>query len=198
MIRPAPIRVSASTSIGRSACRNAPIAISTATCARRPVDEARFLSAFRAELAHRARLAPGARRVVRLLRRRHAIADGAGHRRQHPGGDRGALERRSRRRGDARGQSDQRRGDAVPRLPGGRHQPRVARRAGHERPRPQGARPPAHRRRGHGGRRDRGVGLRALFLRPDLCPARTRRRPNGAPNSRPRSTGPPSTCRSTN
>ena len=41
-----------------------------------------------------------------------------------------ALDGRARRRGDARGQSDQRRGGALPRLSRGRRQPRLARRAG--------------------------------------------------------------------
>ena len=61
----APTPGSGSTSIGRSAWRNAPIATSTATCAATAIDEERFLAAFRAEIAHRAALAPG--RIVRSI-----------------------------------------------------------------------------------------------------------------------------------
>ena len=46
------------------ACRNAPIAINSHVRAA-AIDESRFLAAFRAEIAHRAALAPG--RVVRLI-----------------------------------------------------------------------------------------------------------------------------------
>ena len=42
---------SASISTGRSACRSAPIATSTATCGMRRIDEARFVRAFAAEIA---------------------------------------------------------------------------------------------------------------------------------------------------
>ena len=56
-----------------------------------------------------------------------------------------ALDRRARRRGHARSQSDQRRGDALSRLSRGRRQPRLARRAGARRRRAEGARPAAHR-----------------------------------------------------
>ena len=50
---------SASTSTGRSACRNARIATSTATCAMPPIDEARFVRAFTAEIAATAARVPG-------------------------------------------------------------------------------------------------------------------------------------------
>ena len=71
-------------------CRSAPIATSTAMSATSGIDEARFLAAFRRELAHMAALAPGRTRHERLLRRRHAVADGAGDggraARRHRGG----------------------------------------------------------------------------------------------------------------
>ena len=110
-------------------------------------------------------------RLLDLLRRRHALADGGRHRRRHPGCDRRALGRRSPLRGLARGQSDQRRGRPLPRFPGGRGEPRLARRAGAERqgfalPRPA-ARCETGAPRDPAGARD----LSAPFLRPDLRPA---------------------------
>ena len=46
-------------------------------CPRAPIDEARFVAAFAREIAHRAALTPGAHGALDLLRRRHAVADGA-------------------------------------------------------------------------------------------------------------------------
>ena len=110
-------------------------------------------------------------RVLGVLRRRHALADAATHGRCDPQRDRGPLAAQPRRRGDARSEPHLGRGRALPRLPRRWRQPRVARRAGHERHRPEGARAPAHGRRGDGRRRHRSVDLRALFLRPHLRPA---------------------------
>ena len=61
--------------------------------------------------------------------------------------DRRALDGRAGRRDHARGQSVQRRGGALPRLPRRRRQPRLARRPGAQRQRPPPPRPPARRRR---------------------------------------------------
>ena len=107
-----------------------------------------------------------------------------------------ALAGRARRRGHARSQSDQRRGDALSRLPRGRRQPRLARRAGARRCGAEGARPPAHGARGARRGRDRARDFRALFVRPDLCAAAARRRRPGRPSSSARSRKRPSICRS--
>ena len=108
-------------------------------CAAGRVDEARFVAAF----------APN-----RPSRRADAGPQGASvffgggtpslmqpqTRRRHSGRDRRALDGRDGRRDHARSQSDQRRGGALPRLSRGGRQPRLARRAGAERRRSQGAR----------------------------------------------------------
>ena len=67
--------------------------------------------------------------AVDLLRRRHAVADGAAFGRGHSARHRRQLARRQRRRDHARGQPDLGRGRAVSRLSRGGGQPRVARRA---------------------------------------------------------------------
>ena len=97
------------------------------------IDEARYLAAFKAEITHRAQLAP--RRTVRsvffgggtpsLMRPEtvQAIIDAIASR----------LAPRPRRRDHAGSQSDQRRGGALSRLSGGGRQPTVDRRAGAER-----------------------------------------------------------------
>ena len=86
--------------------------------------------------------------------------------------DRPALVGRAGRRSHARGQSDQCRGDAFCRIPHGRRQSRLARRASARRCVAEGTWPAAHRagsaRRG----RDRPQGLRALLVRSDLRAAR--------------------------
>ena len=76
--------LSASTCIGRSACRSARIATSTAMCATPRIDEARFARAFAAEIAATAARVPGRTVVDHLLRRRHAVADAARNRRRDP------------------------------------------------------------------------------------------------------------------
>ena len=94
------------------------------------IDEARFLRAFETEIATTAARI-GGRTVTSIF-----LGGGTPSLMQpatvgaHPRGDRSALERRARRRGDAGGQPDQRRGDALPRLSRGRRQPGLARRAG--------------------------------------------------------------------
>ncbi len=110
-----------------------------------PIDEARFVRAFAAEIAATAAARAGPHGVDHLLRRRHALADAARDRRGDPRRDRAALAVARRRRGHARSQSDQRRGDAFSRLSRGRRQPRLARRAGARRCGACGARPAAYR-----------------------------------------------------
>ena len=83
-----------------------------------------------------------------LLRRRHALADAARDRGGDPRRHRAALDGRARRRSVARGESDERRGDALPRLSRGRRQPGVARRAGARRRGAEGTRTAAQRARG--------------------------------------------------
>ena len=75
------------------------------------IDEARFVRAFAGRDRRHRRARAGPHRLDHLLRRRHAVADAAGDRRRDPRRDRAALDGRARRRGDARGQSDQRRGE---------------------------------------------------------------------------------------
>ena len=105
------------------------------------IDEPRFLRAFETELAATAERVPG--RTVSTIFFGGGTpslmqpADRAGDPRRH----RQALEHRARRRGDAGGQSDQRRGHALSRLSRGRRQPRVARRAGARRCGAERARP---------------------------------------------------------
>ena len=171
-----PDRPSASMSIGRSACRSAPIATSTAMCATAAIDEPRFVRAFAAEIAATAARVPG--RTVSTIffgggtpslmqpSTVGAVLDAIAQ----------ALDGRARRRGHARSQPDQRRGDALSRLSRGRRQPRVARRAGARRSRARGTRPAAHGARGaRRGRRSRA----AIFGRYsfDLIYARPRQTP---------------------
>ena len=105
------------------------------------IDEPRFLRAFQAEIAATAARSARPHRVEHLLRRRHAVADAARHRRHDPRHHRQALDRAAECRGHARSQSDQRRGDALSRLSRGRRQPRLARRAGARRCVAERARP---------------------------------------------------------
>ncbi len=86
-------------------------------------------------------------RHERVLRRRHAVADGAGDDGRAPRCHRGGVGGRARRRDHARGEPDERRGDALCRLSGRRRQPGLARRAGAERRGSRPARAPAHGRR---------------------------------------------------
>ena len=102
-----------------------------------------------------------------------------------------------RRRGHARGQPVLGRGVAFPRLPRGRRQPRLARRAGAERPRSAIPRPAAQCRGGAGRDRAGARDLSAAVLRPDLCAARPDGRKPGRPSSSRRSATPPTICRST-
>ena len=73
-----PTAPSAFTCIGRSACRSARIATSTATCAMAAIDEARFVRAFDSRNRHDRRARTGPHGIDDLLRRRHAVADAAG------------------------------------------------------------------------------------------------------------------------
>ena len=101
---------SASTCTGRSACRNVPIATSTATSATTAIDEARFVRAFTAEIAATAARVPG--RTVSTI-----FFGGGTPSLMQPATVAAVLDaiarhwtRRARRRGHARSQSDQRRG----------------------------------------------------------------------------------------
>ena len=67
--------------IGRSARPNAPIAISIRMCAMSRVDTQGFADALASELAWFAAASTGRRSDQHLLRRRHAVADAAGERR---------------------------------------------------------------------------------------------------------------------
>ena len=126
-----PRKPSASMCTGRSACRSARIATSTAMCAMPAIDEARFVRAFAAEIAATAARAPGRTVSTHLLRRRHAVADAARDRRAR-------FSMRSRKHWtvapdvevtlEANPTSVE--ADALSRLSRGRRQPRVARRAG--------------------------------------------------------------------
>ena len=84
------------------------------------IDEERYVRAFAAEIATTARTHRRAHGVEHLHGRRHAVADEARDGRRDPRHHRQALVGRARRRGDARSQSDQRRGDALSRLSRGR------------------------------------------------------------------------------
>ena len=141
------------------------------------IDEERYVAAFRTEIRHRAQLAPG--RTVRsiffgggtpsLMRPQtvQAIVDAVG----------GGLDDRARRGDHARGQSDQRRGRALPRLSRGRRQPGVARRPGAERRRPEIPRPRAIRsREALAASKVAASDLLAPFVRSDLRPPRPERR----------------------
>ena len=150
---------SAFTCTGRFACRNAPIAISTAMSGMPPVDEERFARAFAREIETTAARAPG-REVSSiflgggtpsLMQPQTVGAD--------PGCDRQALARRARCGSHAGSQSHQRRGDALCRLSRSRRQPSFARRAGAGRCLAEGAGTPAHRARGAGCGRDRAHAL---------------------------------------
>ncbi len=172
---PTPTPASASTCIGRSAWPNARIAISTRMCApRRSTKSASFpRCAPNSPIARRS--TPGRDGALDLLRRRHALADASADGAERHRRGRRELERRARRGDHAGGQSDQRRGRALPRLSRRRGQPPVDRRAGARRRRPEGARPAPRRRRSGRGGQNRRVDLPALFLRLDLCAARPER-----------------------
>ena len=75
-------RPSASTCIGRSACRSAPIATSTAMCATPRSTRRAIVRAFAAEIAATAERVRAAHGLDHLLRRRHALADAARDRRR--------------------------------------------------------------------------------------------------------------------
>ena len=187
---------SASTSTGRSACRNVRIATSTATCAASRSTRRAFVRAFAAEIAATAARVPG-RTVSTIffgggtpsLMQPATIAG-------DPRCDRTALAGRRRRRGHARSQSDQRRGDALSRLSLGRRQPRLARRAGARRPRAGRAWPHAYGARGARRRRGRALDLRALLVRSDLRAAAADAGSNGRASSSARWPKPANICRS--
>ena len=104
-----------------------------------------------------------------LLRRRHTLLDAPRYRVGDPRRHRGPLAF-ARRCGDhARSQSHKCRGRELRRLSIGRRQPAVARRAGARRPKPQGARPPAHGGRSAGRAGARQTPFRSRVVRPDLC-----------------------------
>ena len=147
------------------------------------IDEARYVRAFARRDRRDGRARAGPHRHDHLLRRRHAVADAARNGRRDPRRHRPALDGRARRRSHARGQSDQRRGDALSRLSRGRRQSRLARRAGARRRVAEGARPAAHRAGSARCGRDRAHGVRALFVRSDLCAAGPDDRRHGAPSS---------------
>ena len=75
---------SASTSIGRSAPRSAPIATSTAMCASGGIDEARFLRRYLKRVAALGDACAGPHGHQHILRRRHALADAADNGRRGP------------------------------------------------------------------------------------------------------------------
>ena len=133
------------------------------------IDEARFLAAYLQELRHFASLTPG-RTVTSiffgggtpsLMRPAtvSAILDAIAR----------PLAFARRCRDHARSQPHQRRGRELRRLSIGRRQPAVARRAGARRPKPQGARPPAHGGRSAGRAGARQTPFRSRVVRPDLC-----------------------------
>ena len=111
--------------------------------------------------------------VIDFPGRRHALADAAADRRCHPRCDRPALARRTCCRSHAGSQSDQRRGDALCRLPRRRRQPGFARRAGAGRCVAERAGTAAHRARGARCGRDCAQRVRSLFVRSDLRPSRS-------------------------
>ena len=159
---------SASTSTGRSACRNVPIATSTAMCAASRSTRRASSRALHAEIAATAARAPG--RTVSTI-----FFGGGTPSLMQPAtvagvldADRAALARRARRRGDARSQPDQRRGDTLSRLSRRRRQPRLAWRAGARRPRACRTWPHAYGARGARRGRRRALGVRSLFVRSDL------------------------------
>ena len=160
------------------------------------IDEARFLAAFQRELEHAAALT-GPRAVSSIFfgggtPSLMAPATVAGDSRSH----RRAVEHRSVRRDHARGQSRQRRSGPLPRLRGGRRQPRVARRAVARRPCAQvaGAHPLGGR--GEGGSRHRARQLRPLSPSISSTRARGRRYRSGGASSARRWRSPAATCRS--
>ncbi len=190
-------RHSAFTCTGRSACRNVPIATSTATSAMRAIDEQRYLRAFHAEIAKRRRTVARPHRVLDLFRRRHAVPDAAGDDCRRAQFHRAAVACRARCRDHDRSQSDERRGRALSRLSHGRRQSRVARRAGARRSRACRTWAAAYGARGARCRRRRAHGVRPLFVRSDLHPAAASSRRNGRRSSRWHWPRRASTCRST-
>ena len=183
-------------SIGRSACRNVPIATSTATsAARRSTKRA---------MSRRSRpKSPIARRSRQGRTVRSVFFGGGTPSLMRPGRSQGVIDAIGaawRLDPDAEitleANPTSVEADAVSRLSRRRRQPRVDRRPGAERRRPQGARAPAHRRRGAG--RGRGSPARSFraSLRPDLRPAWAGRRRHGAASSRKRSSASATTSRS--
>ena len=156
---------------GRSACRNAPIAISTAMSARSRSTKRALSRPIRAELAHRAALTPGRTVVLDLFRRRHAVLDEAVDRRRASlMRSRGIGRSPRRRRSRSKPIRPASRRSAFAAI-GGRRQPRLARRAGAERRRSQSARPRPHGGGGAAAVDARGLDFRALS-RFDLIYAR--------------------------
>ena len=135
------------------------------------IDEARFVRAFAAEIAATAARVPG--RTVSTI-----FFGGGTPSLMQPATVGAVLDAiaqqlvgRPRRRGDARGQSDQRRGHAFPRLSRRRRQSRLARRPGPGRCGAQGAGAAAYRARSARRGRRRARDLRSLFIRSHLCAA---------------------------
>jgi hypothetical protein len=157
-------------STGPSVPPNAPIATSTAMCGHVAPDQARYVAAFGRDSRPRR----GARRAAPCPRSSSAAARPRSWKPATVGAILEAIARLwtvdARLRGDAGGQPDQRRGGALPRLPRRRRQPRLARRPGPRRRRPQEPRAHPFGRRGAARGRRRPPALRPLFLRPDLCP----------------------------
>ncbi len=117
LARPTTRKPSASISTGRSACRNVPIATSTATSGASRSTSSVSCALFTPRSATTAERAARPHGVDDFFRRRHAVADAAGDHRRRARLHRPAVARRARRRDHARSQSDQRRGDALSRLP---------------------------------------------------------------------------------
>ena len=150
---------------------------------REGVDAARWTRA----LAGRSRPSGGAgarsRSHLDLFRRRHAVLDAA---RDGCGAGRagqGAVAGRARSRSHAGGQPQLGRGGALRRVCRGRDQPAVARDPGARSGGAALSRPRPRPGRGDRGDPPRPRHLRALFVRPDLCPARPERSPPGRRSS---------------
>ena len=166
---------SASTCIGRSACRNAPIATSTAMSATPPIDEARFVRAFAAEIAATAARVPG--RTVSTI-----FFGGGTPSLMQPATVAAVLDAIARHWNIApdaeitlEANPTSVEADALPRLPRRRRQPRVARRPGARRSRARRARAPAFGARGarRGRHRARVFDLGSARERADLQSRRT-------------------------
>ena len=166
---------SASTSTGRSAPSKCPYCDFNSHVRHAPVDQARFVARLpRARSRTMAALAPGRTVTSDLLRRRHAVADGARDRRRRsstPSARTGRVAPDVEITLEANPTSVE-----AARFRGYRaagRQPRLARRAGAQRRRPaarSAACTPSRRRWRRS--RSRASIFDALLLRPDLCPAR--------------------------